>query len=63
MKLPLLVTNVLFFKQRITIPEIKTHPWFLKNTPEFTEDKESSIEIEKMNKSSQNIEEIISIIQ
>ncbi|PWA80455.1 serine/threonine-protein kinase SAPK1 [Artemisia annua] len=49
---------------RITILEIEKHPWFLKNMPdEFTEDKESSIEIEKVNKPLQNIEEIISIIQ
>ncbi|GKE60258.1 hypothetical protein Tco_1510625, partial [Tanacetum coccineum] len=36
----------------------------MKNTPdEFTDDEVSSLEIEKVNKPSQNIEEIISILQ
>nr|GEX33726.1 serine/threonine-protein kinase SAPK2 [Tanacetum cinerariifolium] len=51
-------------EKRITIPEIKKHPWFVKNTPdEFTDDEVSSLEIENVNKPSQNIEEIISILQ
>lgn len=48
-------------KQRITIPEIKKHPWFIKNMPaDFVEDGESSL---KTNTPSQSIEEVISIIQ
>lgn len=49
--------------KRITIPEIKQHPWFLKNLPK------EIIEIEKNNAQSerdqpaQSVEEIMRIIQ
>lgn len=49
--------------KRITIPEIKKHPWFLKNLPlEFMEDGENWSQNDESN-SSQNIEEILTIIQ
>jgi serine/threonine-protein kinase SRK2 len=49
--------------QRITIPEIKKHPWFLKNLPlEFFEEGQGNLQNDK-NGSSQSIEEILSIIQ
>jgi serine/threonine-protein kinase SRK2 len=49
--------------QRITIPEIKKHPWFLKNLPlEFMEDGENWSQNDE-NNSSQSIEEILTIIQ
>lgn len=51
--------------QRITIPEIKQHPWFLKNIPvEFME--ENNLQSSNQNheqQSSQSIEEILVIIQ
>lgn len=51
-------------EKRITIAEIKTHPWFVKNMPSvFKDDEESSLEVEKTNMPSQSIEEVISIIQ
>lgn len=50
--------------QRITIPEIKMHPWFLKNLPlEFTEGENNNLQIDENNSSSQSIEETLSIIQ
>lgn len=49
-------------EKRITIPEIKTHPWFLKNLPmEFIEG--GSWQSNDMNHPSQSIDEILSIIQ
>lgn len=52
-------------KQRITIPEIKKHPWFLKNLPiEFMEGEEASLEmINSDNYSTQSIEEALAAIQ
>lgn len=48
--------------QRITIPEITNHPWFLKNLPiELTEG--GSWQGNDVNNPSQNIEEVLSIIQ
>ena len=48
--------------QRITIPEIKNHPWFLKNLPvELMEG--GSWQSNDVNNPSQNIEEVLSIIQ
>lgn len=52
-------------KQRITIPEIKKHPWFLKNLPiEFMEGEEASLEmINADDYSTQSIEEALAVIQ
>ncbi|XP_050899388.1 serine/threonine-protein kinase SAPK2 isoform X2 [Lathyrus oleraceus] len=51
-------------EKRITIPEIKMHPWFLKNLPlEFTEGENNNLQIDENNSSSQSIEETLSIIQ
>ncbi|WVZ24898.1 hypothetical protein V8G54_003442 [Vigna mungo] len=52
-------------KQRITIPEIKMHPWFLKNLPvEFMEEGEGVLQNDmKESCETQSIEEILSIIQ
>ncbi|XP_012489259.1 serine/threonine-protein kinase SAPK2 isoform X2 [Gossypium raimondii] len=47
-------------EKRISIPEIKQHPWFLKNLPiEFMEGEDGYMENEE---ESQSIEEILSII-
>nr|XP_043639982.1 serine/threonine-protein kinase SAPK2-like [Erigeron canadensis] len=51
-------------EKRITIPEIKKHPWFVKNMPsDFLEDGDSYVEVDKTNTPSQSIVEVISIIQ
>lgn len=48
--------------QRITIPEIKNHPWFLRNLPiELMEN--GSWESNDVNNPSQSVEEVLSIIQ
>lgn len=48
--------------QRITIPEIKNHPWFLRNLP--IELKEGgSYQSNDVNNPSQSLEEALSIIQ
>lgn len=48
--------------QRITIPEIKNHPWFLKNLPvEMMEG--GSWQCNDINNPSQSVEEVLSIIQ
>ena len=50
--------------QRITIPVIKKHPWFLKNLPiEFMDGEEGSVENQGQNEASQSVEETVSIIQ
>lgn len=50
-----------FLKQRITIPEIEKHPWFVKNLlTEFIEDEEPDSDVVEPK---QSIEEVISIIQ
>jgi len=50
--------------QRITIPEIKNHPWFLKNLPiEMTDEYQISVLMTDMNVPSQSLEEIMAIIQ
>nr|XP_034907298.1 serine/threonine-protein kinase SAPK2 isoform X2 [Populus alba] len=50
--------------QRITIPEIKTHSWFLRSFPvELKEEKDGSLQINDRNEESQSIEEILAIIQ
>ncbi|KVI03145.1 hypothetical protein Ccrd_018561 [Cynara cardunculus var. scolymus] len=49
---------------RITILEIKKHPWFVKNmTIDVMEDEESGAEVEKADTPSQSTEEVIAIIQ
>jgi serine/threonine-protein kinase SRK2 len=57
----------MLFMQRITIPEIKKHPWFLNKLPmEFVEEgKNNKLEndVKGVVDSSQSIEEIQSIIQ
>ncbi|KAM6543675.1 hypothetical protein CsatB_008122 [Cannabis sativa] len=48
-------------EKRITIPEIKNHPWFLRNLPiEFMEG--GSYQSTDVNNPSQSIEEVVSII-
>lgn len=51
--------------QRITISEIKEHPWFLKNLSiEFIEGETASVEVNgEDDYSSQSIEEALDIIQ
>ncbi|XP_022739323.1 serine/threonine-protein kinase SAPK2-like isoform X2 [Durio zibethinus] len=50
-------------EKRITIPEIKQHPWFLKNLPiEFVEGEDRNLESKEENDQSQSIKEILSII-
>ncbi|XP_066391244.1 serine/threonine-protein kinase SAPK2 isoform X2 [Miscanthus floridulus] len=51
-------------EQRITIPEIKNHPWFLKNLPiEMTDEYQMNLQLVDMNVLSQSLEEIMAIIQ
>uniref|UniRef100_A0A0D9Z8C5 non-specific serine/threonine protein kinase n=1 Tax=Oryza glumipatula TaxID=40148 RepID=A0A0D9Z8C5_9ORYZ len=51
-------------EQRITIPEIKNHPWFLKNLPiEMTDEYQRSMQLADMNTPSQSLEEVMAIIQ
>jgi serine/threonine-protein kinase SRK2 len=54
--------SVLVPLQRITIPEIKNHPWFLKNLPIELVDG-GSWQSNDVNNPSQSIEEVLSIIQ
>ena len=50
--------------QRITIPEIKNHPWFLKNLPiEMTDEYQQSMQLPGMNSPEQSLEEVTAIIQ
>ena len=50
--------------QRITIPEIKNHTWFLKNLPiEMTDEYQMNLQLVDMNAPSQSLEEIMAIIQ
>ncbi|WVZ76234.1 hypothetical protein U9M48_024223 [Paspalum notatum var. saurae] len=51
-------------EQRITIPEIKNHPWFLKNLPiEMTDEYQMSVQMTDVNVPSQSLDEIMAIIQ
>ncbi|CAM0873485.1 unnamed protein product [Alopecurus aequalis] len=51
-------------EQRITIPEIKSHPWFLKNLPvEMTDEYQRSMQLADMHTPSQSLEEVMAIIQ
>ncbi|KAA8546778.1 hypothetical protein F0562_003207 [Nyssa sinensis] len=50
-------------EKRTTIPEIKKHPWFLKNLPiEFMEGEEASLQTNDSDNPSQSIEEILVIL-
>lgn len=61
---PLQLLIKVFFWQRITIPEIKSHPWFLKNLPtELTEDAQGNLQNNDVGGPSQSIEDVMSIIQ
>lgn len=51
------------YAQRITIPEIKKHPWFLKNLPKDLMDGEHSKYEEASEQLQQSVEEIMRIIQ
>ncbi|XP_038998388.1 serine/threonine-protein kinase SAPK1-like [Hibiscus syriacus] len=49
--------------KRITIPEIKQHPWFLKNLPmEIMEGEDGKLRIEEEDDQSQSIEQVLSVI-
>ncbi|KAJ8544022.1 hypothetical protein K7X08_025640 [Anisodus acutangulus] len=51
-------------EKRITIEEIKKHPWFMKNLPiEFMEGEEASLQMNGENEPSQSIDEVLAIIQ
>ncbi|XP_031386872.1 serine/threonine-protein kinase SAPK2 isoform X2 [Punica granatum] len=51
-------------EKRITIPEIKQHPWFLKNLPiEFTDDGIVMLQNDSLGESTQSMEEILSVVQ
>ncbi|OIT32692.1 serinethreonine-protein kinase sapk1 [Nicotiana attenuata] len=51
-------------EKRITMEEIKKHPWFLKDLPiEFMEGEEASLQTNEENEPSQSIEEVLAIIQ
>ncbi|XXG61184.1 hypothetical protein AAC387_Pa04g2899 [Persea americana] len=51
-------------EKRITIPEIKNHPWFLKSLPvELMDGSEMNSQSERTNDPSQSIEDIMSILQ
>ncbi|KAL6965985.1 protein kinase superfamily [Sarracenia purpurea var. burkii] len=54
-------------EKRITIPEIKKHPWFLKNLPvEFMEGEEASLQMSNIINADnpiQSMEEVLVIIQ
>ncbi|KAJ1398514.1 Serine/threonine-protein kinase, active site [Sesbania bispinosa] len=51
-------------EMRISIPEIKMHPWFLNNLPmEFVDEGEDKLLQNDVDDSPQSIEEILSIIQ
>ncbi|PKA59191.1 Serine/threonine-protein kinase SAPK3 [Apostasia shenzhenica] len=49
--------------KRITIPEIKKHPWFTKNLPRELVDGETIYRNDNPNDASQSIEEIMHVIQ
>ncbi|CAL9170399.1 unnamed protein product [Musa hybrid cultivar] len=51
-------------EERITIPEIKKHPWFMKNLPiELADEHQKGMQNVDMNNRLQSIEEIMAIIQ
>jgi serine/threonine-protein kinase SRK2 len=58
------VMLIFLFMQRITIPEIKNHPWFLKNMPiEMTDDYQQKMKLADLNTPDQSLEEVMTIIQ
>ncbi|THU57247.1 hypothetical protein C4D60_Mb03t01500 [Musa balbisiana] len=51
-------------EERITVPEIKNHPWFMKNLPiELADEHQKGMQNVDMNNRLQSIEEIMAIIQ
>ncbi|CAJ2645101.1 unnamed protein product [Trifolium pratense] len=50
-------------EKRITIPEIKNHPWFLKNLPVELMEAGGSWQTNDVNNPSQSVDEVLSIIQ
>lgn len=53
-----------FLLKRITIPEIKQHPWFLKNLPkEIVEIEKTKYKEKEGDGACQSVEEIMHIIQ
>eukprot|EP00262_Sarcandra_glabra_P022182 TRINITY_DN9712_c0_g6_i1.p1 TRINITY_DN9712_c0_g6~~TRINITY_DN9712_c0_g6_i1.p1 ORF type:complete len:340 (-),score=57.69 TRINITY_DN9712_c0_g6_i1:269-1288(-) len=50
-------------EKRINIPEIKIHPWFLKNLPLELMDEEGNLQSNDIDSTSQSIEDIMAIIQ
>ncbi|KAJ0961590.1 hypothetical protein J5N97_001087 [Dioscorea zingiberensis] len=51
-------------KERITIPEIRKHPWFLKNLSKvLIEAEKTNNENQEGGESSQSVEEVMNIIQ
>lgn len=57
-----LATNIAS-KQRITIPEIRNHEWFLKNLPSDLMDGNNNNQFEEPDQPMQSIEEIMQIIK
>ncbi|XP_022638692.1 serine/threonine-protein kinase SRK2E isoform X3 [Vigna radiata var. radiata] len=53
----------LFVQQRISIPEIRNHEWFLKNLPSDLMDGNSNNQFEEPDQPMQSIEEIMQIIR
>ncbi|KAH0777640.1 hypothetical protein KY290_009051 [Solanum tuberosum] len=50
--------------KRITIEEIKKHPWFLKDLPiEYMEGEDASLQMKEENEPTQSIDEVLAIIQ
>jgi serine/threonine-protein kinase SRK2 len=50
--------------QRITIPEIKSHPWFLKNLPiDMTDEYQQKMKLSDLNTTEQSLEVAMVIIQ
>lgn len=57
-------SNWIKLLQRITIPEIKKHPWFLKNlAAEFLEGEQASIQVNSTANYSQSNEEVLAIVE
>jgi len=53
----------LFLQQRISIPEIRNHEWFLKNLPSDLMDGNNNNQFEEPDQPMQSIEEIMQIIR
>ncbi|CAL2235545.1 unnamed protein product [Prunus armeniaca] len=50
-------------EKRITVPEIESHPWFVKNLPIELMERVGSWQCKDANNPSQSVEEVLSIIQ